>query len=213
VTTELTKSFSVSTLAEIERLPLPGSPAKWAPVREHFGIASFGINAWTADAGEEVIGPHQESDSFAGGHEELYFVTSGHAEFTIGEEGVAAPPGTFVWVSDPALRRGAVAREDGTTVLTFGGKPGAPFEVAAWEFLVRAAERGREGDWAGAIEHTRRGLELHRDSAELLYHRACYESLAGRLDEAREHLDAAILRDPRNRERAARDPDFEPLRA
>jgi tetratricopeptide (TPR) repeat protein len=160
-----------------------------------------------------VIGPHEESDSFAGGHEELYFVASGRAAFTIGGDAVDAPSGTLVYVGDPAVQRGAGAREDGTTVLAFGGRPGEAFEVAAWEFLVPAAAAGREGDWAGAIEHTRRGLEHHPESAELLYHRACYESLGGLLDEARDHLEAAIQRDPRIRERAARDPDLEPLRA
>ena len=200
-------------LAEIERLPLSGSPAQWSPVRHHFGIRSFGINAWSADAGEEVIGPHEESDSFAGGHEELYFVTSGSAEFTIGEDEVDAPQGTLVWVGDPAVRRGAVAREHGTTVLAFGGRPGAPFEVAPWEWLVRAGAHARANDLHRAIETIEEGLAAWPESDELLYHLACYESLAGRHSDARDHLAAAIALRPENRERSLRDPDLGALRS
>ena len=43
----------------------------WRPVRHHFGITTFGVNAWTAkDAGDRVINEHDESDE----QEELYLV-------------------------------------------------------------------------------------------------------------------------------------------
>jgi hypothetical protein len=43
VTTDRARAFAISALAEIERIPLTGSPALWTPVRAHFGIEAFGI--------------------------------------------------------------------------------------------------------------------------------------------------------------------------
>ena len=58
-----------------------------------------------------------------GGHEELYFVLSGRATFTVDGERVDAPAGSLVFVKDPAMRRGAVADEAGTKILAIGGRP------------------------------------------------------------------------------------------
>ena len=55
----------------------PGSYA-WKPVRQHFDVRSFGVNAFVApEAGDEVIEDHDELGGNAAGHEELYFVASG----------------------------------------------------------------------------------------------------------------------------------------
>ena len=43
----------------------------WAPIRHHFGITTFGINAWRGGQGDEVIKRHHESES---GSPELYLV-------------------------------------------------------------------------------------------------------------------------------------------
>ena len=100
----------------------------WVPVRDHFGIAAFGINGWVGDReGETVIAEHAES---ASGHEELYLVTAGHATFTVDGDEIDAPTGTLVCVRDPALIRRAVAREPGTTVLAIGATPGEAFHVS-----------------------------------------------------------------------------------
>jgi mannose-6-phosphate isomerase-like protein (cupin superfamily) len=105
--------------------------AGWRPVRIHFGIKSFGIGAYVADAaGETLTNEHTEVDTC---HEELFFVASGRASFRIGEETVEAPSGTFVYVPDPAVVRGATALEPGTTLLAVGGEPGKAFEVSSWE--------------------------------------------------------------------------------
>ena len=66
-------------------------------------------------------------------HEELYVVVQGHATFTVDGEEVDAPAGTLVFVADPETRRGAVAKEAGTTVLVVGAKPGEAFTIAPWE--------------------------------------------------------------------------------
>jgi hypothetical protein len=103
----------------------------WHAVRIHFGIGSFGIGAYTAEAaGDEFTSEHDELDTR---HEELFYVASGSARFTVQGESVDAPAGTFLYVRDPALRRGATALEPGTTLLAIGGEPGKAFEVSSWE--------------------------------------------------------------------------------
>jgi hypothetical protein len=111
----------------------PGQ-AEWKPVRQHFGIASFGANAYVArEAGEAVVVEHTEVDDSGTEHEELYFVASGRATFSVAEEEVDAPAGTFVYVRDPRAVCSAVAKEAGTVVVAIGGTPGQPFSVSPWE--------------------------------------------------------------------------------
>jgi hypothetical protein len=102
----------------------------WAPIRHHFDIRSFGINAWRGADGEEVIKQHAEGE---GGHEELYVVYSGRALFTIAGEELDAPAGTFVYIADPLAERNAVAKSAGTVVLSLGGWAGRAFEPSQWE--------------------------------------------------------------------------------
>jgi hypothetical protein len=110
------------------------------PVRVRFGIASFGVNAYTALAdGGRVIEEHDELGTGAGRHEELYFVARGHAVFTLDGAEVDAPAGTFVFVSDPQVRRGAVGLGEGTTVLVVGGVPGKAFRASPWEAWLKAS--------------------------------------------------------------------------
>lgn len=107
----------------------PGS-YDWKPVRHHFGIGSFGVNATVARAGDTLLEEHDETDTR---HEELFAVLRGHAAFTIAGEEVDAPAGTLVYVPDPATVRSARALEDGTSVLALGGEPGVAFTVSPWE--------------------------------------------------------------------------------
>src|SRR4051812_41519847 len=97
----------------------------WKPLRHRLGISAFGLNAWTAGAaGEQVIERHDEApDGSTCGHEEIYVVLTGHAEFTVDAETFSAPAGTVVAVRDPTLEREAIAREPGTTILTVGAAP------------------------------------------------------------------------------------------
>jgi hypothetical protein len=105
----------------------------WQPIRIHFGITSFGANAFSGRKGSQVIIEHSETEESGTQHEELYFVAAGRATFTVEGEEVNAPAGTFVYVPDPAAMRGAVAEEDGTSIICFGGTPGQAFEVSPWE--------------------------------------------------------------------------------
>ena len=102
----------------------------WAPIRHHFGIETFGINAWRGGPGDEVIKRHDESDS---GHKELYLVLSGDALFTIGDEEIPASTGTLVWVTDPGAERVAVAVEANTVVLSISGGPPSGWDTGYLE--------------------------------------------------------------------------------
>lgn len=112
----------------------PAGAPEWKPIRHHFDVRAFGVNANVArHVGDAVVDDHTEVQEGALRHEELYLVMRGHARFTVEGETIDAPAGTLVFVRDPAARRGAVALEAGTTVVAVGGEPGAPYRVAPWE--------------------------------------------------------------------------------
>jgi tetratricopeptide (TPR) repeat protein len=196
-------------------MPLVKSSADFGvrPVRLHFGINSFGINAYSARAGERVIEEHDELGHGAGRHEELYFVATGHATFELGGEEVDAPAGTAVFVRDPAVRRGAVAKEADTTVLVVGGVPGRAFEPSPWEAWLAAKPLLDAGQPDRGAAVFLQALERHPGNSNVLYNLACFESLDGRPDDALAHLTEAIELDPRMREWARADEDFAAIRA
>jgi tetratricopeptide (TPR) repeat protein len=198
----------------LEDMPLVKSSADFGvrPVRLHFGINSFGINAYSARAGERVIEEHDELGHGAGRHEELYFVATGHATFELGGEEVDAPAGTAVFVRDPAVRRGAVAKEADTTVLVVGGVPGRAFEPSPWEAWLAAKPLLDAGQPDRGAAVFLEALERHPGNSNVLYNLACFESLAGRPDDALAHLTEAIELDPRMREWARADEDFAAIR-
>jgi uncharacterized protein YjlB len=120
-------AYSATHLDEIAAEQWP----YWAPIRHHFDIRSFGINAWRGTDGDEVIKRHHENES---GASELYLVLSGHAKFEIGGDEVDAPVGTLVFVRDATAERAAFATEDGTVVLSIGAAAdGQVFEPAGWD--------------------------------------------------------------------------------
>jgi tetratricopeptide (TPR) repeat protein len=203
--------FEAVRLAELERIP---GAFETTPLRVRFGIRSFGVNAYTApEAGGELIEEHDELGAGAGGHEELYVVLEGHARFTVAGEHVDAPAGTLVFVRDPAARRHAIAQAPGTTVLVVGGTPGEAFEPSPWESWLVAAPHYLRKDYARALEIMREALAQHPDNANVLYNLACCESLGGEPERALEHLARALELDPRAREWARSDSDFDPVRA
>src|SRR4051794_3189709 len=106
------KSYAVVRLEEIDEIDDGRVPFR--PVRHHFGITSFGVNAWTAsNVGDRIINEHDESEPDAA--EELYFVVRGEAVFELDGHRVAAPAMTFVYVA-PGVKRTAFAEEPETTV-------------------------------------------------------------------------------------------------
>src|SRR2546423_7946254 len=104
--------YAVAHLDEIDEMDDGRCP--WRPVRHHFGITSFGVNAWTArEAGGRIINEHDESEPDS--DEELYLVLRGRASFEVGGEQFDAPAGTFVFVR-PGVSRTAFGEEPGTTI-------------------------------------------------------------------------------------------------
>jgi tetratricopeptide (TPR) repeat protein len=187
--------------------------ASWAMVRTHFDIGAFGVNAYVAEKpGVEVIGEHDEVGDGAPKHEELYFVSSGRATFTVNGDEIDAPTGTFIFVRDPAARREAVAQEAGTTVLVVGGRPGEAFTPSPWERNAEGLNHFAAGDYEQAAETYERLLAETPGETRFLYNLACAETRLGRTKAALDHLRQAVESDPVLREGALGDPDFDAIR-
>jgi hypothetical protein len=201
----------VVRIDEIAPVPVVDGELQWRPLRRTLGIEAFGINAYTAKAGELVVEEHDETGAGAGHHEELYVVVTGRATFTVDGEEIDAPVGTCVFLDKPEERRGARALEDGTTVLAIGGVRGEAFKVSPWEFAFAATPAWKANRWDEVAALYHEGLELHPGNASLLYNLACAEALAGEPDAALEHL-AGAATDPRFRKFAETDTDLDSLR-
>lgn len=200
-------SWQVARIDELEALPVDQEGLVWRPVRRRFGIQAFGANAYTAaKAGDRVVEEHAETTN---GHEELYFVAAGSARFSLDGDDVEAPAGTFVAVA-PAIRRGAVANEAGTTIVVFGGKPGEPFTVSGWEASFAAFAYQRAGEPERALAAMRDGYR--EDDWASTYNLACLLALQGETDEALEKLARSVALNDEAARLAPQDVDFEALR-
>jgi tetratricopeptide (TPR) repeat protein len=207
-----TALFAIANVSDLAK-QIGMQPSRWAMVRIHFGIQSFGVNATIADEpGLVVIPEHDEIGERAGRHEELYFVSEGHAVFTVNGDEIDAPAGTFVFVRDPAAKRAAVAKEASTTVIAVGGKPGEAFTPSPWERNAPALAYFGAGEYEKAVEELERLRAETPDDATVLYNLACAESLSGQHDVALEHLQRSIEIDPDFRELAGKDSDFDAIR-
>jgi len=207
----LTERFQVAHLDELE--PQEGDEgARWFRLRRELDIRALGINAYGADAGKRVIEEHDERGTAAGKHEELYVVLRGAARFELDGEERTLRAGELVFIDETAVRRGAIAEEDGTIVLVAGGTPGRAYEVSAWEAAADAYPHWRAGDHAKAVEILRAVAEQHEDAGMVLYNLACAEVLAGEAEEGFGHLARAIDLEERFREFARTDEDFEAVR-
>jgi tetratricopeptide (TPR) repeat protein len=205
----LMSGYAVARLDEIDELDDGRCP--WRPVRHHFGITGFGVNAWTGrDVGDRIINEHDEAD-VEDQSEELYLVTEGRAVFELDGERRDAPAGTFVFVP-PAVKRTAFAEEPGTTIVAVGGVPGKAYEPSGWEIWAPVRHLYADGQYAEAIDRGRELIEANPEYAVPLYNLACCESLAGRTTDAIEHLRQAIDRSERLRSFAKDDSDFDPIR-
>ena len=199
--------YTVAHLDEIEELDDGRCP--WRPVRHHFGITAFGINAWTGRAaGDRIINEHDEADD---SQEELYVVQRGRATFELDGERVDAPAGAFVFVR-PGVKRTAFAEEPETTILALGGVPGKAYEPDGWELWEPVRPLYEAGDYAAAADRGREVVAAHPQYPGPLYNLACCESLAGRTTDAIEHLRQAIALSEKSRSYAKDDADFDPIR-
>ena len=199
-----TARWKVARLDDIERRD------RDIPVREHFGIRAFGVNAYRPGEGGSLIGEHDETGS---GQEELYVVLDGKATFEIDGETVDAPAGTFVFVPPESQRK---ATGNGT-VLALGATPGEAYQALdwgdAWPFHRDSMVAYADQRYIDAVEAVRGGLERMPDHPGLHYNYACFATLAGDTDEDTfAHLRRAVELLPRFREDARRDDDFAAVR-
>ena len=198
--------YEVAHLDQIDETNDGRSP--WRPVRHHFGITSFGVNAWTGhNAGDRIINEHDEADE----NEELYFVHQGRARFELDGEQVDAPAGALVFAR-PGVKRTAFAEEPETTILALGGTPGQAYEPDGWELWAPLGALYQAGEYEEAADRGRVLVEAHPEYPALLYNLACVESLAGRTDDALEHLRRSVELSERSRAFAKGDSDFDAIR-
>jgi tetratricopeptide (TPR) repeat protein len=211
----MSEGYTILTLDEIEPAPHRGS--NLIPVRHALGFRPAGVNAWIADAGGQLMPPHEEDS----GNEELYAVVRGHATFTVGEETADAPAGTLVSVP-PEVFRTATAEEDGTIVFAVGGTIGEAFDPGGWDSFALAVAHGESGrlDEARAIM-----AQLIAEKPAYWathYNAGCFEAQAGNADGAFEHLrrakeldvagdSAAYFREDTDLDPIRDDPRFEEL--
>ena len=199
--------YRVAHLDDIEELTDGREP--WQPVRHHFGITSFGINAWTGrEAGDRIFNEHDEADD---GQEELYFVWRGRARFEIDGETADAPAGTYVFVT-PGSKRTAFAEEPETTILATGAHPEHGYTATGWELWAPVQPLYTAGRYDEAADRGGELVEANPGYSALFYTLACVEALAGRTDDAVEHLRQSIDLSPQSRDFAQHDSDFDSIR-
>ena len=197
-------------LDEIEPIPVVGGTLLWRPLRLTLDVEAFGINAYIApNAGDDVVEEHTEKMY---GHEEIYFVLSGRATFTLGGETLDAPAGTAVFLRDPSVKRHARAEEPDTAVLAIGGPRDEAYEPSAWEYSFAAERHRASGDYDAMAAEIAAGLEQNPDNASLMYDLGCAEALAGRLDDALGHVLRALELKPEWNEHASNDADLVEVR-
>lgn len=206
----MSEPFGVAAIADVESLRT-GHGYDWHSIRHHFDVRAFGVNANVAVEPGVIVEEHDETHG-DGGQEELYVVVAGRATFTLDGEEVDAPTGTLVFVRDPAVRRSAVAHEAGTTLLCVGGRPGQPFRISTWEYSRRAADRVEAGHPDTAVEIMEEVFAERPEDPVVLYDLACFESLAGRREQALDHLRRALEARPSLAENARDDTDLDPIR-
>jgi hypothetical protein len=176
-------------------------------------IGAFGVGAaFQRKAGETVVPGHHEAGPGGGRHEELYVVLQGAALFTVEGEEIEAPQGTAVFVHEPGATRKAVATEDETVVLAVGGPRGEAYRTTPARSQEGFWEAYRAGDYAAALEATRRGLEIYPGNANLLYNVACMQALLGNHADALTALAESVAQWEPYKEQARKDDDFTSLR-
>ncbi len=208
----MSDAFRVAHLDDLERIGAAGG--LYRPIRRRLGVHAFGINAYTAPkAGDQVVERHTEgAGGGSGRQEELYLVLAGQAEFSVAGETIDAPAGTLVFIPDVTAERSAVARADETTVLVVGGPADAPIPTSPFEYWFAAEPAYKAGDYDRAVAIASEGLAEWPQQGTLNYQLACYHALAGRPEQALEHLAIAVENEPRAAGWASDDSDLDSIR-
>jgi hypothetical protein len=202
-------SFAVARLDEIDEIDDGRCPFR--PVRHHFGITTFGVNAMTAGSdGDRLINEHDEAEPDSS--EELYVVVSGHATFEVDGEQQDAPMGTLIHVP-PGIKRTAFARDAGTTVLALsGGPPGKPYQPSGWELFAPLFPLFQSGQFEEGADRAQALLADDPPYGAVYYNTACFEARAGRTEAAIAHLRRAVELSPMLADLARGDDDLAALR-
>jgi hypothetical protein len=203
----MSEDYTVVRIADIEPIPILDGAPRWHPLRRDLDVGAFGVNAYSAQAGELVVEPHSEEE-----HEELYVVLSGRARFTLDGAAADLDAGHVVFCRSPRVQRKAEALDDGTMVLAVGGPRGGAFVPSPWERYMAAVPIAAGGDPSSAADLVYEALGDHPGNPQVLYNLACFESLAGRRSSALGHLAEAIEIKPQVAAWARDDRDFDPIR-
>jgi tetratricopeptide (TPR) repeat protein len=215
MTTAVEKGYVFARLDELEPAPLVAPDAtddgrRRFDIRRLFDITSFGVQAYTAPGGIDVIRSHDEMLLGEAGQEELYIVLKGAATFEIDGETIEAPEGSLVNVRPTAMRK-AAAKDDGTTILVVGGTPGKAYEPAPEE-AAEAFAAYSAGDYETALAKQRVVVEKRPDDPVAHFNAGCFAARAGLADEAIEHLRRAVEINERIQELVATDEDLDSIR-
>jgi tetratricopeptide (TPR) repeat protein len=215
VSSAVDSRFVVTRLDELEPAPriAPGATDDGRArfdVRRRLGITAFGISAFRAPSGVEVIREHDETLLGEPGQEELYLVLRGAARFEVDGEVFEAPTGALVQVQ-PTARRKATATEEGTTILVVGGTPGKAYEPAPEE-AAEAFAAYNAGDYELAMVKQLVAVEKQPDNAVAHFNAGCFAARAGRADKAIEFLRRAVEINERIKELIATDEDLDSIR-
>jgi uncharacterized cupin superfamily protein len=105
-----------------ELSPVTTAFGRWQALNGPLGMTGFGVNAFTADVGEQIDLEHDEADS---GQQELYIVVVGSAVVTVDGVDHVANPGTLISAPDPGTTRSLRVLESGTRIICIGARPGS----------------------------------------------------------------------------------------
>jgi tetratricopeptide (TPR) repeat protein len=213
--TAVENSYVVAKLDELEAAPrmAPGTSddgRKRFEVRRNLDITAFGVTAFSAPSGVEVIREHDETLLGEAGQEELYVVVTGAATFEIDGERVDAPTGSLVQVQ-PTAKRKATSNEDGTTILVVGGTSGKAYEPSPEEAAEAMAAYGA-GDYEEALAKQLVVVEKQPGNPVVHFNAGCFAARAGHADEAIGHLERAIEINDGVKELMTADEDLDSLR-
>jgi tetratricopeptide (TPR) repeat protein len=207
--------YVFTQLADLEPAPRiavdrPDEGRRRFDIRRRLGITAFGVAAFHAPNGVNVIGEHDEMLLGEDGQEELYFVVSGAARFEIDGEELDAPAGSLVQVQ-PAAKRKATSTADDTTILVVGGTPGKAYEPGPEE-AAEALAAYNARDYETALAKQLLAVEKQPGNVIVQFNAGCFAARAGRSDEAIEHLRKAVEINDRIKELIARDEDLDSIR-
>src|SRR5262245_16274681 len=215
MTTAVEKGYVFAKLEELEPASLVAADAtddgrRRFDVRRTFDITAFGINAYSAPTGIDIIRSHDEMLLGEAGQEELYIVLQGAATFEIDGESIEAPEGSLVHVRPSATRK-ATATEDDTKILAVGGTSGKAYEPYPEE-ASEAFAAYTAGDYETALAKQQTVLEARPQDPVAHFNAGCFAARAGHADEAIEHLGTAVEINERVKELMATDEDLDSIR-